>query len=221
MPATIGTPPPAETAATAADWLASLGGVPLERVRMRPLPGTATEADALRHNCVELVNGTLVEKAMGQKESRLAMQLVYLLIGYLQTHDLGWVSGPDAAARMTDENVRLPDVSFFRWDQFPGSVMPDEKVAGVSPRLAVEVLSESNTSAEIAMKLAEFFASGTALAWVIDPRKRTAHAHTAPEAFTELTDADTLEGGPVLPGFRVTLADLFSAADRRTPGSQP
>ncbi len=221
MPATIEAPSPVETATNAAEWHASLGGVPLGRILMAPPPGRATEADALRGNCVELVNGTLVEKAMGQQESWLAMELVYLLIGFLRDHDLGKVSGPDAGARMLSENVRMPDVSFFAWSQFPSSVIPLEKVASIAPRLAVEVLSESNTRAEIAMKLGEFFASGTTLAWVIDPRKRTARVHTAAETFTELTETDALDGGDVVPGFRVVLADLFAAADRRSPRSQP
>jgi Uma2 family endonuclease len=220
MPATIGTPP-AETAATAADWHAGLGGVPLERVRMRPLPGTATEADALRHNCVELVNGTLVEKPMGQPESWLAMELVYLLIGYLREHNIGRVSGPDAAARMRSKNVRIPDVSVFRRSQFAGSVIPADKVAAVAPQLAVEVLSESNTRDEIAQKLSEFFASGTTLAWVIDPWKRAARVHTAPETFTMLTEADSLDGSDVLPGFSCSLAELFAAAEEQSDsGSQ-
>lgn len=64
MPATLG-PPPALP--TVADMLARLG-VPPERVRLDPLPGTATKQDLLdanRRGIFELVDGTLVEKAMG------------------------------------------------------------------------------------------------------------------------------------------------------------
>jgi len=202
--------------------LAGLGGVPPERIWMTPTPGTATEADVVRvvessdRRLVELVDGTLVEKAMGQRESRIAGELIYLLIGYLKLHDIGWVSCPDGMARMRGGNVREPDVSLFPFSMFPDEVMPSEKVASVAPALAVEVLSESNTVAEIAKKLREYFASGTTLAWVIDPEKRVARVHTAASTFTTLDDTGVLDGGEVAPGFRCTLAELFAAGEHRS-----
>ena len=48
-----------------------------------------------------------------------------------------------------------------------------EAIPTLSPDLAVEVLSESNTTQEIDQKLLEYFQSGTRLVWVIDPETRT------------------------------------------------
>ena len=53
--------------ANGAEWLASLGNVPMERIIFNPLPGTATETDLLRlierdKRLCELIDGTLVEK---------------------------------------------------------------------------------------------------------------------------------------------------------------
>jgi hypothetical protein len=59
------------------------------------------------------------------------------------------------------------------------------------------------------MKLAEFFASGCRLAYVIDPRTRTAQRHTAANESTTVPAEGELDGGEVLPGFAVKLADLF------------
>ena len=209
------------TLADVATVVAGLG-VPPERIWMTPTPGTATEADVVRvvesadKRLVELVDGTLVEKAVGQQESRIGLRLGRYLDAYCDEHDLGWVSGADGLTRMKGGNVREPDVSVFPWSQFPDGVMPDEKVASVSPRLAVEVLSESNTAAEIDKKLKEFFASGTTLAWVIDPDSRTAKVYTAADEFTTLDDAGTLDGADVVPGFTCSLADLFAAGERRS-----
>jgi tRNA A37 methylthiotransferase MiaB len=55
------------TIETVADLLESLGDIPPERIRMRPLPGTATEDDVLavhasEKRLCELVDGVLVEK---------------------------------------------------------------------------------------------------------------------------------------------------------------
>ncbi len=216
------TMPPVPTMADVAAILAGLGGVPPERIWMTPTPGTATEADVIRivesadKRLVELVDGTLVEKLVGQQVSRLAVRLGGLLDVFCQHNDIGWVSGPDGMARMRSGNVREPDVSVFPWAMFPDGVMPDEKVASVAPRLAVEILSESNTVAEIIKKLREFFASGTTLAWVIDPEKRVARVHTAAATFITLDAAGTLDGGEVVPGFQCPLAELFAAGEQRS-----
>ncbi len=67
---------------TVADMQQQLGGIPLARIRMVPPPGTATEEDVLAVHArtgrlCELVDGTLVEKVMGYRESRLAVVLGY------------------------------------------------------------------------------------------------------------------------------------------------
>jgi hypothetical protein len=74
---------PASTAETIADLIKRLGDIPADRVRLRPWPGTATEQDVLtirqrERRLYELVDGTLVEKAMGFRESYLAWWLGHL-----------------------------------------------------------------------------------------------------------------------------------------------
>jgi hypothetical protein len=69
------------TIETLADLLEQLGGIAPERVRFRPPPGTATEKDMLEveaheDRLCELVDGVLVEKAMGWRESLLASRVV-------------------------------------------------------------------------------------------------------------------------------------------------
>ena len=84
--------------ATVADLIASLGDVPLSRVRLDPPPGTATEKDLMRRTAAddrpyELVDGTLVEKAMGVKDSLLAAWIIFRLNEYLLKNDIGGGSG--------------------------------------------------------------------------------------------------------------------------------
>src|SRR5271156_4220948 len=73
---------------TLADLRRRLGGIPLQRIWFHPAPGTATEkdviaAEARENRLCELVDGTLVEKAMGFEESRLALRLGHLVSTYL------------------------------------------------------------------------------------------------------------------------------------------
>jgi Uma2 family endonuclease len=90
----------------------------------------------------------------------------------------------------------------------------------VAPGLAIEVLSPTNTKAEIARKLRELFTAGCKLAWVIDPESRTAKVHTSAARFKELGPDGILDGGRVLPGFKLALADLFAATKRRKKKSR-
>ena len=199
---------------TAADLLKQLGGIPADRVLLDPPPGTATEKDVLeverlQGRICELVEGVLVEKAMGLAESFLAMRLGYLLNVYLAKHNLGLVVGEDGALRLWPGLVRIPDVSFISWDQLPNRKIPKKPIPDLYPDLAVEVLSRKNTKAEIERKLHEYFRSGTRLAWVVDPRKRTVAVYTAPDQSRLVTEQESLDGGEVLPGFRCKVAQFF------------
>ena len=93
------------TIKTLADLRKRLGGIPLNRIWFKPAPGTATEKDVLEieireNRLCELVNGTLVEKAVGFDEARLAARLVFLINYYLEQADLGICSGTDGMMRI-------------------------------------------------------------------------------------------------------------------------
>ena len=210
---------------TVGDLLESLGGIPPERIRMQPAPGTATEADLLRpqpdgqDRICELIDGTLVEKAMGMREAILAMCLGRFLLDFVDRHKLGVVAGADATLRLAPGLVRLPDVSFVSWGSMPGGRIPLVPIPDLAADLAVEVLSRGNTKKEMARKLREFFRAGTRLAWLIDPASRTVDIYTSPDDFTRLTEKDTLDGGEVLPGFSLPLAELFGKLDETGPNA--
>ncbi len=211
-------PPAARTEVrTLADLLERLGNVPLERIRFRPPVGNATEADVLevgRHeDCLcELVEGTLVEKAMGLRESFLAGWILHLLRVVVDPRNLGMVSGADGTMRLFPGLVRIPDVAFISWDRLPGRRVPAEPIPDVVPDLAIEVLSESNTPGEMARKRRDYFGAGVRLVWQVDPERRVVAVYTGLDAVTLLEGAAVLDGGAVLPGFSITLPELFAGA---------
>ena len=197
---------------------ARLGFVPLSRIRMTPPPGTATEEDLLRSpkpTC-ELIDGVLVEKAMGNRESLLGVYIGRLIGNYVEVSDLGVILGEAGHIRVGEDQLRAPDVTFIPWSSFPGGELPeDEAYWSVAPGLIVEVLSPGNTPAEIDRKLSELFSAGCKLAWVIDPATKSAKVYTSAKRFKALDASGTLDGGKVLPGFKLRLADLFAATKRR------
>lgn len=201
---------------TLADVIDRLGGVPLDRILWAPRPGTATEADQLRlvdgepKRLVELIDGILVEKGMGNREALFASTLNLYLMGFVRSRNLGVVGAPDAILRFQAAKNRMPDLYFTAWANLPSNDAHLRPVAKYAPDLAVEILSENNTRKEIEQKRREYFAAGTRLVWIIDPDARTVAVYTDPDAHTLLTEADTLDGGAVLPGFALPLAELFN-----------
>ncbi|HEY1191873.1 MAG TPA: Uma2 family endonuclease [Gemmata sp.] len=166
----------------------------------------------------ELIDGVLVEKAMGITESILGAYLSGLIWNHIGVHDLGVVAGADGFIRLGPGLVRAPDVTFVPWSEFPNDEVPqDEAFWTVAPGLIVEVLSPGNTKAEIDRKLTELFKAGCQMAWVIDPRTKTAKVHTSAKEFKELDETGTPDGGKVLPGFTLALADLFASTKRKGP----
>lgn len=201
---------------TVADLINRLA-VPAERILLSPPPGTATEQDLLQSpRLCELVDGILVEKAMGFYESRLAAALIYFLEHYLTTHPLGFVLDGSGMCRVDPSQVRLPDVSFYSWDHFPGKLLPaDEQILNLVPDLAVEVLSPGNTVAEMERKRKEYFAGGTKLYWEADPATRTVSVYTSFKRHKVVDESGTLTGGAVLPGFELSVREWFEKAGKR------
>src|SRR4051794_36541074 len=86
---------PAVDVTTLAELMDRLGNVPLERVRVNPPPGTATERDLLRMSddgedkLLELIDGVLIRKAPGFRESLLGGVILAEMWNYLKQHNLG------------------------------------------------------------------------------------------------------------------------------------
>src|SRR5437762_1257129 len=163
---------------TLADLFQRLGGVPPDRVRFRPFPGTATLQDVIdirrrEGKLCELVEGVLLEKAVGYRESQLASFLAGLLNVFVIPKNLGVVTGADGMVELASDLVRIPDVAFVSWSRLPGRRVPAAPIPLLAPNLAVEVLSRSNTAGEMAAKRHDYFAAGVELVWEIDPVART------------------------------------------------
>lgn len=206
-------------AKTLADVLAPLAGVPLERIRINPTPGRATVQDVIEIQdregvLCELVAGVLVEKHVGYSESLLASVIVELLNAFVRSRNLGHVSGEAGTMQLMPDLVRIPDVAYISWERLPGGQRPKERVPLLVPNIVVEILSEGNTPMAMAEKRRLYFEAGVDLVWEIDPERRSATAYRSLTDFEEMGDSDCLDGGAVLPGFVLSLAEVFAELDR-------
>jgi len=158
----------------------------------------------------ELVRGELRRmSAASPLHGAVGMRLARRLADLVEEHDLGAVFGAETGfvlARDPD-TVLAPDVAFVRADRLPAEAVPGFFPG--PPDLAVEVLSPSDTAAAAGRKARSWIAHGTRLVWVVDPVARTVAVHRPRAEGRVLGVDDTLTGGHVVRGFRVTVRDLF------------
>jgi Uma2 family endonuclease len=107
------------------------------------------------------------------------------------------------------DTARGPDVSFVRAGRIT-LPLPRRGIFEFAPDLAVEVLSEDDRYTEVREKLADYFAAGTALAWVVDSRRRVVEVHEPGREVRVVAEGETLDGAPVLPDFRLPVAEIFA-----------
>ena len=76
-------------------------------------------------------------------------------------------------------------------------------------------MSESNTPAEMARKLHEYFEAGTRLVWYVYPERREVEVYTSPDQRTLVSEPGVLTGGDVVPGFELPVREWFGRAGQR------
>ena len=121
----------------------SAGPCAVAQYLLRTTPRQTVEEDVLAINqsegrLCELIEGVLVEKAMGFRESGLAGRLIAILNLFMDLHNLGVITGEAGTVRLMPGLVRIPDVAFTSWERLPNGQWPDEPMPNVSPDLAVE-----------------------------------------------------------------------------------
>jgi Uma2 family endonuclease len=123
------------------------------------------------------------------------------------------VTGADGMMRLNPGLVRITDVSFVSWERLPDRSVPDAPIPDLAPDLAIEVLSESNTPAEMARKRREYFAAGVRLVWLVEHISRTVTVFTSVDDFRSFNETDNLDGGNVLPGLSFPVRSIFAELD--------
>ena len=162
------------------------------------------------HGRYELVKGEVIELSpVNEEHSGIAGHIVTAFNNYSRQRDFGQagveagyillsgpdtVRGPDVYFRLVPRNARRQSVGFL---------------AG-APDIAVEVVSPSNTAAEIERKVAEYLAAGSQRVWVAYPASRSVIVHRAGGTTITYTADDVITDEELLPGFSLPLAEIFS-----------
>jgi Uma2 family endonuclease len=159
----------------------------------------------------ELIDGELVRREpVGGRHGALQARVARRIGTFVEADRLGEVFGSDTIYVFpgAPERGLRPDASFVRADRLPQGAEFDKPLT-VTPDLVVEVVSPNDRPGTIDEKLETYQRAGVPLIWVFWPRRRTISVYAAGQPVRELTEGDELDGGEVLPGFRVAVADLF------------
>jgi Uma2 family endonuclease len=155
----------------------------------------------------ELIYGEIVEKMPTEEHGYIAGLFVTKLNQFVLPQKLGIVA-VEARHRVPQDkrNSRMPDVS-FRSGRHP---MVKEGAVLQMPDLAIEIQSPDDTIKVMREKAAYYLANGTRLVLLVFPKKRYIEVYRPGEEMEILFGSDVLEGGDVLPGFTLPVAEVFA-----------
>ncbi len=133
-------------------------------------------------------------------------RVVKFLLDYVDLHQLGWVFNADTDFKLPGIGNRRPDVAFCSFETLPE--LP-RTVAPVLPDLAVEITSSRDEVDDGDKKLKEYRQVKIRLVWVIRPIQEVVEVYKNGQPTALLSTEGVLDGGDVLPGFTLSVKQLF------------
>ena len=157
----------------------------------------------------EVLKGELVVSPTGFQHGYISMRLGGVLAEFVLRRRLGLVVDSSTGFRMKNGDCLSPDVSFVRKERLRSEKGITTRFFQGAPDLVVEVISPGERRRKLREKLVTYFANGTRLAWVINPRGRTVAIYRSATRHDILHKGEQLEGGALLPGFTFPIKELF------------
>lgn len=159
----------------------------------------------------ELAKGELVRMPpAGGEHGEIGFELARHIGNFLAEHKLGKGYSSDTGFILSrnPDIVRSPDIAFVRTNRLP---QRDERRSflELAPDLVVEIVSPSDSSADVNNKVLEYVDAGVQLVWLVHPSNRTVSVYTPDRTARILGENDDLDGGDVLPGFTLRVAQIF------------
>jgi Uma2 family endonuclease len=158
----------------------------------------------------ELVDGEPIELSPAAGRSGwISANVVVLLANHVRPGRLGWVFSAETGFVLFNDRqtVRSPDAAVVLRDRL---VAPPDNFVPLAPDLAVEVLSPSDRMVDAMSKITMYLQAGVRLVWLVDPETLTVTVFRQDAAPKSIGEGDTLDGGDVLPGFSVPVAEIFA-----------
>ena len=158
----------------------------------------------------ELVRGILKKMApVGHTGGFYEANVSGELRAFIRANGLGRAYSPNTGFLLErdPDYVLAPDAAFVRQERVEAVTQEHGYFPG-APDFAAEVVSPSDRLTDVYEKVEEWLAAGTRMVAVVNPRDRTVSVHMH-DAVITLNESDTLDGGDVVPGWRLPVADIF------------
>jgi len=162
---------------------------------------------------LQLIEGELYEMPpTGGKHGGITLDFGALIRGHVKAHDLGFTTAAETGYILFQnpngkDTVVAPDVGFISNERLPKGL--PKGFIPAAPDLAVEVVSPGDRADEIDQKIVLYLRYGTRLVWMVYPKTKTVIAHM-PNGIQRFDINDTLDGGDVLPGLKLSVREIFS-----------
>lgn len=160
----------------------------------------------------ELVRGELKRMSpAGEEHGRIGMELAIPLGYHVKKNNLGklYLAETGFLIQTNPDTVRAPDIAFVRMQRIKETPKAKSYWLG-APDLAVEVTSPGDTVREVEEKVTEWLEAGARMVWVISPKLKAVTVYRSLTNIITLTEKDTLDGGEVVPGFQIPIAEIFA-----------
>lgn len=159
----------------------------------------------------ELAKGKVIEMTPpGGIHGAVVVNITGALWYYLREHPLGRLFAESGfILERRPDTVRGPDVSFVTTEHLPATGVPKAFFEG-TPDLAIEVVSPSNTPAQVNAKVREYLRNGAQQVWVAYPDERAVVVHHKDGSVRRYEEGDVLDGGTLLPGFALAVREVFA-----------
>ena len=160
----------------------------------------------------ELIAGVLRKMTpAGWRHGIIAGRLHGWLAKHTDQQSLGFIVSAETGFLLSraPDTVRAPDIAFIRKDRL-AAAPPEEAFWPGAPDLAVEVVSPDDTLREVDEKARAWLDAGTAMVWVVNPRRRSVTVYRSASDIKTLTEDDELRGEDTVAGFRCRVGDIFA-----------
>ncbi len=166
---------------------------------------------------LEYIDGQVEEKVSPQLRHNLfTARLVDALNRFAEPGRLGFAF-PEQRCNFAGRSI-VPDIVFL----LDGHIICDENgdlidELPIPPDIHVEIRSPDQSTVKTVAKLEHSMRQGCQLGWYFDPYRRTIDVYRPGRPPERLAADGFLDGSPVLPGFRLPVADIFGWIQYRKP----
>lgn len=154
---------------------------------------------------LEFIHGEPVEVAPNDIAAMIGVKIVVMIGSFVWSNHLGFVTGEQGGYRVGEHDL-IPDCAFV--SKARRANPQGETYARVVPDLIVEVKSPTDTYVGLVSKISLYLLADVRMAWLVLPDKRRIEVFTQ-DGSQSYGLGEQIAGGDVLPGFVVSVADIF------------